>query len=192
MTPTNSPYYNKQGLWLLFLICAFPFLFWTLILSFRDVSWMIERTNVWDAVGVIAYGLIFALIESAIFFIVVTLLGFLVLRSWGVERRVALLGMLALVVALWAMVDQVYFLSGVAVPALFLQFIIDTGRSLLTIYFFASAVVILSVVIPTYFILRSEKFLLATQVFMERLSTLTAFYLLLVFVGLVIVTIRNI
>ena len=62
--------YSKQGLWNLFLICAFPLHVWTIILAFRDFSWVTERTNSWDALGVVSYGLIFALIESVAVFLV--------------------------------------------------------------------------------------------------------------------------
>lgn len=189
---SKSPYYNKQALWSLFLMCAFPLLFWTLLLAFRDVSWLTERTNAWDAIGVVAYGMIFAFVESALFFIVAAAFGFLVSRKWSIERRVALMGILALITAIWAMIDQLYFLLGTGIPAPFIQFLIYTRRPVLTMYIVALALVFPSVSVPTYFILRSEKILKAVQDFMERLSTLTMFYLFLAFVGLVIVVIRNI
>jgi len=46
---------------MLFLISAFPLHVWTLLLAFRDFSWLTERTNLWDAIGVLSYGLIYAL-----------------------------------------------------------------------------------------------------------------------------------
>ena len=192
MKPSDSQYYNKQGLWSLYLMCAFPLLFWTLLLAFRDVSWLTERTNAWDAIGVVSYGMVFALVESVMYFIVMTALGFLVSRSWSKERRVALLGVLALITALWAMINQLYFLFGVPVPGLLFQLLLHTGRPVLSMYIIASALVLPSVVIPTYFILHSEKSPKAVQDFMERLSTLTMFYLFLGFIGLIIVVIRNI
>src|SRR5512141_1446140 len=70
--------YTRQGLWSLFLMCAFPLHVWALILAFRDVSWVTERTNSWDAVGVVAYGLLFTLVESVLVFGIMTLLGFLI------------------------------------------------------------------------------------------------------------------
>ena len=55
--------YTRQGLWTLFLMCALPLHIWTLILAFRDLPWLTDRTNAWDAFGVMSYGLIFALVE---------------------------------------------------------------------------------------------------------------------------------
>ena len=60
--------YTRQGLWSLFLMCAFPLHAWTLILAFRDISWLTDRTNAWDAVGVTSYGLVFAFVESMVLF----------------------------------------------------------------------------------------------------------------------------
>src|SRR3972149_6026554 len=51
-----SKQYSKKGLWTLFLMCAFPLHVWAFILSFMDFSWVAERTNTWDALGVISYG----------------------------------------------------------------------------------------------------------------------------------------
>lgn len=77
-------------------MCAFPLHLWTLILSFRDFSWVTERTNAWDAVGVVSYGLLFAFVESLIIFCIMALLGFLVSSKWDEPRRIALLSTLIL------------------------------------------------------------------------------------------------
>ena len=67
--------YSRQGLGSLFLTCAFPLHFWALLMAFRDISWVAERTNLWDAIGVLGYGLVFALVESILIFLVLALLG---------------------------------------------------------------------------------------------------------------------
>jgi hypothetical protein len=68
--------YTRQGLWTLFLMCALPLHIWTLILAFRDLPWLTDRTNAWDAWRV-SYGLIFAW-SSVLLFLVFLLLGMLV------------------------------------------------------------------------------------------------------------------
>ncbi len=192
MALSKSPYYNKQGLWSLFLICAFPLLFWTLLLAFRDVSWLRERTNAWDAIGVVAYGMVFAFVESVLFFIVTAALGFLVSRSWSIEKRVALMGVLSLITALWAMINQLYFLFVIHIPAPLLQLLTYSKRPVLIMYAIAIAFVFPSAAVPTYFILQFQKSMRAVQDLMERTSTLTMLYLFLAFIGLVVVIIRNI
>ena len=184
--------YSKQGLWSLFLICAFPLHIWTIILAFRDYSWVTERTNSWDAVGVVSYGLIFAFIESVVIFLVMVLLGLLVSKKWGEERRIALLGTLVLIASLWAMVSYLYFMLEVSVPAETITYLVNLAHPLRFLYAISLAVAGVSVAIPAYLVLRSEKFLQGVRGLFERLSLLTLFYLFFDFVGLVIVIIRNV
>lgn len=185
-------FYHKQGLWLLYLTCAFPFLFWTLLLGFRDIDWLTKRTNLWDALGVVSYGMIYAVVEGLIWFLAAAALGFLVSRKWSVERRVVLMGTLLLLVALWSMLEQSYFIAGAQAPLWALKAVAATGRPVLTMYAVALVLVSLSVLVPVYFILRSEKALQSLWDFMDRLSTLTLLYLFLSFVGLIIVIVRNV
>jgi hypothetical protein len=184
--------YSKKGLWSLFLICAFPLHLWTIILAFRDFSWVSERTNSWDAVGVLSYGLIFAFIESVMFFLVTLLLGFLVSKKWEEDRRNALLGNLALITSLWAMASYLYFILQVSIPGQVVGFFVNLDHPLRFLYAFSLAFIGVTVALPTYFILRSDKFLQFIKGVFERLSLLTIFYLFFDFVGLVIVIVRNV
>ena len=122
MAISESRRHSRQGLWTLFLVCAFPFHLWTIILAFRDFSWVAERTNAWDAIGVAAYGMLFALFEGLVVFLVAVLLGFLVPRIWN-EKRIALLSVLVLITALWAMMGQLYFLWNIPFPEGLIRFL---------------------------------------------------------------------
>ena len=184
--------YSKQGLWSLFLICAFPLHVWTIILAFRDFSWVTERTNSWDALGVVSYGLIFAFIESVVVFLITILLGFLTSKKWSEDRRIALMGILVFVASLWAMVSYLYFLLGVSIPGEAILFLANLAHPLRFLYVVSLILIIPTVALPAYFVLKSEKFLKGVQGFFERLSLLTLFYLFFDFVGLVIVIIRNV
>jgi hypothetical protein len=64
-----SNYYQKKGLWLLFAAAAFLVHVWAIMLIFQDLAWLAERTNMWDAIGVGAYGLVVALGESVFLFL---------------------------------------------------------------------------------------------------------------------------
>ena len=184
--------YSKQGLWSLFLICAFPLHLWTIILAFRDFSWVSERTNSWDAVGVLSYGLIFTLIESVVIFLVAALLGFFISKKWNEERRVNLMGLLVLITSIWAMVNYLYFMLNIAVPGETILFIAGLAHPLRFIYAVTLALVGITVALPTFFMLQSEKFVKGVQGLFERLSLLTLFYLFFDVVGLVIVIVRNV
>ncbi len=192
MTLSKNYFYDKQGLWLLYLMCALPLFFWELLLSFRDVSWMAERTNMGDAIANVFYGMLFIFVESVLYFIVIAALGFLVLRVWGTDRRIALMSALALITALWSIIEQLYFLMGASISPSIVRALAFTGRPVLTMYIVALALVSVSVILPTYALLRSEKALKIAQDIFERLSTLSMFYLFLNFIGWIVIFIRNI
>jgi hypothetical protein len=174
MAISESAWYSRQTLWSLFLMCAFPLHAWTILLAFRDISWVAERTNMWDAIGVVSYGLIFAFVESLIVFLITVLLGFLVSRHWSQDRRVILLGILVLVDALWSMLSQYYFLGKLSLPVFILPLIS------------------FSALLPTYLILKSDKAFQFFRGLVDRVTLLTLFYLFFDLIGLIIVIVRNI
>lgn len=187
----SNKYYSKQGLWLLFLICALPLHIWTLFLGFRDFDWVTARTNSWDAVGVVSYGLIFTFFESLIIFAITTLLGLLVSKKWDEKKRLALMGTLVIVLSLWSIFNQTYFIRAVQLSEQFISFYIGTGRPLVALYITALLFVSISVALPTYAILTSSKVEKSILEGFDRLSTLMIFYLVFDVAALVIILIRN-
>lgn len=194
MTTLNPPakFYSKEGLWSLFLMCAFPLHIWTIILAFRDFSWVAERTDAWDAVGVVSYGLIFTFVESIAVFLVMAVLGLLISRKWGEKKRLALLSALVVIVSLWAMVSHLYFLRETSLAPEIISFFVQTSRPLRMLYVFAFLIVAPTFLIPAFFILRSEKVFALVREGIERLSLLMILYLILDIAALVIVVARNI
>lgn len=183
--------YTKQGLWALFLTCAFPLHVWTFILAFRDFSWVTERTNAWDAIGVMSYGLVFAFIESLVIFLIAVLLGFLIAKAWDAERRVAVMGHMALTASLWAVITSLFFLIPITLPASTVDFLVRQAHPLRILYGVSLALVSATIFVPTILILRSQSFFRAIQGLFERLALLTTLYLFFDVVGLAIVIIRN-
>lgn len=184
--------YSRQGLWSLFLVCAFPLHLWTLIMAFRDLSWLSERTNAWDAIGVASYGMLFAFVESAVIFLIVALLGLLTPRHWGQSRRIAFLGLLILIVSIWGMIGQLLFLWNVFLPVQAIEFLRDSSHPLRILYGASLLVVTPTVLLPVYSLIKSEKAVPFMQSLLERLSLLTMFYLFFDLLGLIVVIIRNI
>jgi len=184
--------YSRQGLWSLFLTCAFPLHFWTLILVFRDISWLTERTNAWDSIGVASYGMIFAFTESLLIFLVAALLGFLTPKHWETDRRIAFLGLLILIASVWGMIGQLLFLWNIFLPEQAIQFLRNSSHPLRIIYAVCLTVVTPTVLLPVYGFIRSNKAVMIMQNIMERLSLLTMFYLFFDLLALMIVIIRNI
>ncbi len=183
--------YSRQGLWSLFLMCALPLHAWTMILAFRDMSWVTDRTNAWDAVGVFSYGLVFALLESLIIFLVASLLGFLVSARWDRQWRVSLLSVLVLMLSLWAIVEQLFFLLEVHLPGSVIDLLVHSGHPLRALYAGVIGLVGLTILVPVVLVLRSQKAVRFVEAMIDRLSLLAMFYLAFDAIGLVIVVIRN-
>lgn len=175
----------------MFLICALPLHLWTIILALRDFSWVAERTNAWDAIGVFSYGMVFAFVESLVVFLVLTLLGFLVTKHWNQNQRFALLSTLVLITALWGMLGQLYFLLGFSLPEVLISFLTRSGHPLRIMYAFSLMMVLPTILVPAYLILKSGRALRFMQDLTGRLSLLASFYLSLDLAGLVVIVIRN-
>ena len=188
----NTPKrYSKQGLWRLFLVCAFPTHVWTIILVLRDFSWLTERTNAWDAVGVAAYGMIFALFEAGLLFATVVLLGFLLPKGWEEEKRISLLSTAILIISVWAILGQLYFLWGISVPEGVMHALAGQAHPLRILYAAVFVLVVPTVLPPLYLIFRSERARRFAGELFDRLALLTGLYLILDLLGLVIIITRN-
>jgi len=97
-----------------------------------------------------------------------------------------------LIVSLWAMGSYLFFMLQVSVPGETIDFLVSLAHPVRFLYAVSLALVGLTVTLPTYFILRSDKFLGFIKSLFERLSLLTLFYLFFDFIGLIIVIIRNV
>ena len=183
--------YSRQGLWSLFLISAFPLHLWTLILAFRDISWLTERTNVWDAIGVLSYGLLVAFVESVVIFLVIALLGFLTPRQWESDRRITFLAFLVLITSVWAIISQLLFLWNVSLPTWAIAYLRQSDHPVRIVYGAILMVVMPTVLLPAYSFLRTKKAVTVMQDLMERFSLLAMFYLFFDLLGVVIIVIRN-
>jgi len=186
-----NQWYSRKGLWSLFLACVFPLHVWTIILSLSDFEWVAKRTNAWDAVGVISYGLLFALVESLLLFIAATAAGLLISRKWPEPRRVGVLSVLVLILSAWAMYEQAHFVWGLHLPSAVLRWAETAGHPVRTMYLLYIGPVVLSFLAPTMLILRGGRGLQFTKVLFDRLSILSWFYLVLDAAGIAIVVSRN-
>lgn len=175
----------------MFLTTALPLHIWTLFLSLRDFDWVTARTNSWDAVGVVSYGLLFTFFESLIVFTVTALLGFMVSSQWDEKKRIALMGALVVILSSWSILNQVYFLRAMEPAGQVIAFYVVIGRPLAALYMTALMVVGASFAIPAYAILRFNKVEKAVLEGMDRVSILMILYLAFDAAALVIVIIRN-
>ncbi len=184
-------YDSKQDLWSLFLMCAFPLHLWTLLLAFRDLSWLAERTNFGDAIGVLSYGMIFALFESLLLFTFAFLLELLLPLGWGREKRLAIIGALILILAFWAMLPQLSALQVWNIQIVLAPMLAGFAHPLRVAYFFAFIFTLPSVILPILALSKSQKTLAVVLDLIGRISLLTMFYLFLDVAALIVVVARN-
>ncbi|NOH03355.1 MAG: hypothetical protein HND47_16035 [Chloroflexi bacterium] len=184
-------YYSRQGLWTLFLMCALPLHIWTIFLALRDFDWVTARTNSWDAVGVISYGLVYAFVESLAVFIGAALLGFLTPAQWEEKKRIALISVMVVILSLWSIFNQTYFLNETLPPDWLAGFVIRTGRPLAALYAIALALTTVSFAASAYPILKSDKALAVVLEGMGRLALLMTLYLVFDIAAVVIIFVRN-
>ena len=174
-------------------MAAFPTHVWTILLFLKDFSFLAERTNAWNAVGVGAYGLLAALVESLSVFILALLAGLFISSFWDENRRVSLLSALILIAGLWAILGQ--FISGsnpqLPIPANLTGWIAGSPHPVWILTGLFLPWIALTTAVPTWFILKSDKTLRFFKNMIKRLSLLSAFYLLLDLAGLIIVILRN-
>lgn len=174
----------------LFLVCAFPLHLWTLLMAFRDVNWVAERTTTWDALGFTGYALFYTLIESVLLFGFIALLSLLLPRGWSRSMRFVTLSLLAFVLAGWSIVEQLILIVfygrlrhlGAALPWL--------GGTAAPMWITA-ALVALTVIVPLLILNGRSKLQSGVEAVLERLTILSGLYLVLDGVGLIVILIRN-
>jgi hypothetical protein len=183
-------YYSKQEVWTLYLISAFPLHVWALLLYFWDFSWVVERSGTWNAIGVGAYALVIAMVESVFVLLVSLLLGFLIPKVWSRKERASAMALIILLTSVWAILGQLYFISAPNLTWLVLT-LASFSHPLFLLYTVLGGIVAVSFVIPIWFALSSEKFRKRLDVVVERVSLLTIFYLVFDVISIIIVAWRN-
>jgi hypothetical protein len=135
--------------------------------------------------------LIFALVESILLFLVFVLLGMLIPKSWEPERRINLLSAFALILSLWAIISQLFFLASVRLPDGIIAFMVRSPHPLWIIYAALVALTGISFLLPAWAALRQGRGLRVIGSAVERLGLLAVLYLVFDAAALVIVVIRN-
>ena len=108
-TKKNSYFFTKANLWHLFLLVSMPTHCWAIILSFRDVQMIAERTNMFDAFAFVAYILIFALAESCMVFLFALAAFPFLPKRWSTIQHTLALGLLSYISASWIILRQLNF-----------------------------------------------------------------------------------
>ena len=184
--------FNRSDLLKLFLIVAFTPHVWTLLMAFRDVDWVAESRMVSGAIGFTAYVLTLSLIESLFLFCGILLLGLLISKKWSKDQRLASLGLVALILSSWSILEQVTLVLLFDKLVKLLSSAAVLGARPWIGFIFLGIFVTLSFVIPLYFVLRSKKFSRFVLVIFDRFAILSGFYLFLDLIAIIILIIRNV
>jgi hypothetical protein len=189
---SNDHAFTKGEYFKLFLVCAFPLHLWTILMVLRDVNWVAERTNYWDAVGFSGYAMLYTLAESILLFGFVLLLSLLIPRQWTKTLRFTILSLVAFALAGWSIMEQLILivlwtpLRRLAVRLPFLNS--ATWVPLLII----SAIVASTLVVPLILLRRNQNLQTGLYSILDRLTLLSSLYLVLDAVALVLVIVRNV
>jgi hypothetical protein len=163
---------------LLFGVCVFPVHTWAILNLLSELPGWLVRLSLWDIVGIIAYTLVFALLECLVIWLAVVLLSIVLPKRWFRERFVALGTMIVLLTSGWAILahfnDEA--LAQWSAWDSFLWF----GLYLVSLGVFYTLVFRFD---------RLERWIVS---FADRLLILAYLYLLLDFLAFVIVALRNI
>lgn len=190
-TPAKrQQFYTPQVLWRLFLIGALLPHFWTLMMVLRDFGWLTARSNAWDALGVGAYALLYALLDSLLLFLLLLVLSPLLPSAWGYKKAL-LLSAAALLASSWGLLGQLYFTLEVQFPAAFITWLANAAHPLRLLYLLILLLVAATIVVAFSLLLFCPKAADRFQSLLNPLTTLSFVYLCLDLGALIVVLVRN-
>jgi hypothetical protein len=185
--------FTFQRLANLFLVSAFPFHLWVIIMLLNDYSWITERSGVDSFVGVASLAMVYAFVESVILFALLLVVSLLLPWKWTGERVFTVLGFVALWTPIWDMLNQVMRHTEINSPAFITMWLFSTGHPVRYGYILLAAVVLVVVTTTAagiWLTSFNQKFRQWAHSFLDRITLLSALYLVLDVVGLVIIIIR--
>lgn len=184
--------FDRSDWFKLFLVCAFPLHLWTILMVFRDVNWVAERTTSWDAVGFSGYALFYTLIESLLLFGFIALLGFIIPKNWNLTLRFVVLSLVAFILAGWSIMEQLILIVFWG----WLRHLADTLTFLFTspwsAYVIFAGLIVISVTVPLLLLRKHPGLQEKVYSVLERLTLLSGLYLFIDVIGMIIILIRNI
>ncbi|HEJ83563.1 MAG TPA: hypothetical protein ENO25_03245 [Desulfobacteraceae bacterium] len=190
METQGSSYFSRKQIWTLFLISLVPVHLWTILMLFRDYSWVVEDFSLDIYLGYVGYALVTAFVESLIAAVALLLAGLLISKKWPESKRIVLHGVVLLSVSLWAAGNQIFFLLLEEPPVWFSWFMLRVPYHQTLVYYSLVGMVVASVGLPVFLVLRFQKVENALVQLFDRLTVLAVFYLGLDLLGFLFVAYR--
>jgi hypothetical protein len=181
--------FTRSELFNFFLICAFPFHLWAIIMLIRDVGWITQRSGTDSFVSLASLTMVYALVESILFFGLLLILGLLIPWRWQPKRVFAILGFIALWIPIWDMLNQVLRATDMKNPGFMVGWLFSTGHPIRYGYPLLGLIILLVAALTAAGIWLSsfnQKFWQGLGEFLSRVATLSAIYLVLDLAGLII------
>jgi hypothetical protein len=178
-----------------FLVCAFPFHLWVIIQLIRDSGWIIERSGTGSFIGLASLTMVYALVESVLLFLLLLILGLLIPWKWPAKKVFALSGFIALWLPIWDILFQVYRATDLDTPGFLVNWLFSTGHPLRYAYILAGSLVLAVIALTAasiWLVSFNKKVLGGMQNLLERIATLSALYLVLDVISVVVVLTRTI
>jgi hypothetical protein len=188
---STSNQFQRSDILKLFLTAAFPLHVWTIIMTLRDVGWVVEDRSVSGAVGFSAYVLLYTLFESLLLWGFLLLLGLLISRKWGKDQRLTALGLVAMVLAGWSILEQIILVLYLDKVVNLLSRFAFLGTSPWIGMAALGLLVTVSFALPLLLVLRSPEFSRKVYAVFDRLNLLSGMYLFFDVIAIIIVIVRN-
>jgi hypothetical protein len=176
--PFNRRIPSTRNLVYTYLACLFPIQVWSVYNLLREVPAWLRQMTMWDLIGVVSYAESFALFESVVIFLPFVILSALLPYRWLRDKFVALTTGIVYVSAVWFILAHVndvtvrYWGLNQLLPWLGL-FLLSEMLCFLLIHY-------------------SDKLESMITSFVARVAVLSAVYLFIDFLSLLIVVVRNV
>jgi len=163
----------------LYVACSFPIFVWAIANVLVTVSQWLLRLTMWETLGVIAYILGYAFLESLVIFIIATAVA-LILPARVFERTYTPMTLVVLTLTLGFFI----FLNVTQEKRILAGNFMQAGLGL--------AAYLVVVGLAVVFLRRSERVMRLLNGFIDRLVPLTVMYALVGLLGVVVVVYRNV
>lgn len=172
-----------------FLTISFPTHFWTLLMVFRDIEFVTERTDLGGTAGYAGYSVLIALAEGLIFSIAIWGLSLVVARKMDKDTIFTLLVSLYYVIAFASMLDMAaHVFDQVRISR---QYLYGLAKYPEVTYSLVAGSILVGWIASLLLVLKSAKAARIIQEVLERIMLLSYLYLFLDAVGIIVIIWRN-
>ena len=166
-----------QDVWLASVPIVLSIHIWSILHVLEEVPAWILRLTIWELFGAIAYTQVFAMLESMVVLVLFIILYFILPKRWFARQFVSATSLIVLVATSWAIAAHNYD-----------QIIRNWGARQFLPWLI---LVVTSMALALILVFRSEKIKNFLSILVKRAAVLSAVYLLIDGLSLIIIMLRN-